>query len=258
MHDRAAEVPQEATAGANPQEAIAGGEPGPAVVLGLALFSAAVTRRFSPLPCLAAYARAAADRQHLVPVRLVLKGEAAPSPLPQVVVVVEAETAPAALLLASPSGCEGGRGASPSGCSGETSRHAPTAGGRDGGGTSRHAPSSGGGYGGGTSRNSPSAGGALWRAAREGSIRACCLPAELCGEQPEREASGPAVSLLSSVESSQRGKHRSNKDVTGLYSLVSEVCHVTMEGRRSAVQLQHSSPAESNQRGKHQGLLSPC
>ncbi|MGH0130573.1 UNVERIFIED_CONTAM: hypothetical protein FKN15_015424 [Acipenser sinensis] len=49
---------------------------------------------------------------------------------------------------------------------------------------------------------------ALWRAAREGSIKACSLPAQLCGEQPEREASGPAVSLLTSVESSQRGKYQ--------------------------------------------------
>ncbi|MGH0124600.1 UNVERIFIED_CONTAM: hypothetical protein FKN15_056806 [Acipenser sinensis] len=89
MHDRTTAVPQ---------EAIAGGEPGPVVVLGLALFSAAVTWQFSPLLFLAAYARAAADRQHLVPVRPVLKGETAPAPLHQV--VVEAEAAPAALLLA--------------------------------------------------------------------------------------------------------------------------------------------------------------
>ncbi|MGH0182679.1 UNVERIFIED_CONTAM: hypothetical protein FKN15_019597 [Acipenser sinensis] len=93
MYDRAAAVPRKAMAAA---------EPGPAVVLGLALFSAATTRQFSPLLCSAAYARAAADRQHLVPVHPVLKGEAAPAPLPWV--VVEAEAAPAALLLAKAAG----------------------------------------------------------------------------------------------------------------------------------------------------------
>ncbi|MGH0128143.1 UNVERIFIED_CONTAM: hypothetical protein FKN15_061451 [Acipenser sinensis] len=100
MHDRAAAVPQEATA--DPREAIAGGEPGPAVVLGLALFSAAATWRFSPLLFLAAYARTAADRQPSVPVRPVVKGEAAPAPL--LWVVVEAEAAPVALLLAKAAG----------------------------------------------------------------------------------------------------------------------------------------------------------
>ncbi|MGH0134898.1 UNVERIFIED_CONTAM: hypothetical protein FKN15_004464 [Acipenser sinensis] len=78
--------------------AITGGEPGPAVVLGLALFSAAATRRFSPLHCSAAYTRAAADCQHLVPVCPVLKGEAAPAPLPRM--VVEAKAAPAPPHLA--------------------------------------------------------------------------------------------------------------------------------------------------------------
>ncbi|KAK6467803.1 butyrophilin subfamily 1 member A1-like [Huso huso] len=52
-------------------------EPGPATVLGLALFSAAVTRPFSPLLCSAAYAKAAADRQPSVPVYPVVKGKAA-------------------------------------------------------------------------------------------------------------------------------------------------------------------------------------
>ncbi|MGH0135930.1 UNVERIFIED_CONTAM: hypothetical protein FKN15_059146 [Acipenser sinensis] len=80
----------------------AGGEPGPAVVLGLALFSAIATRRFSPLLGSATYAKAAADRQPPVPVCPVLKGEAAPAPLPRV--VVEAEAAPAALLLAKAAG----------------------------------------------------------------------------------------------------------------------------------------------------------
>ncbi|MGH0148566.1 UNVERIFIED_CONTAM: hypothetical protein FKN15_033612 [Acipenser sinensis] len=83
----------------------AGGEPGPAVVLGLALFSAAATRQFSPSLCLAAYARAAADHQHLVPVRPVLKGEAAPALPPRVVVVeAKAEATLAALLLAKEAG----------------------------------------------------------------------------------------------------------------------------------------------------------
>ncbi|MGH0119110.1 UNVERIFIED_CONTAM: hypothetical protein FKN15_031443 [Acipenser sinensis] len=104
MHDRAAAVPQEATVAADPRETIAGGEPGPAVVLGFALFSAAVTRQFSPLLFLAAYARAAVDCQHLVPVRPVLKGEAAPAPLPRVVVMAETEAAPAALLLVKAAG----------------------------------------------------------------------------------------------------------------------------------------------------------
>ncbi|MGH0125160.1 UNVERIFIED_CONTAM: hypothetical protein FKN15_032113 [Acipenser sinensis] len=103
MHDRAAAVPQEAMAAADPWEVIAGGEPGPAVMLGLALFSVVATRQFSPLLGSATYARAAADRQPPVPVRPVLKGEAAPAPLPQVV-VVEVETAPAALLLAKAAG----------------------------------------------------------------------------------------------------------------------------------------------------------
>ncbi|MGH0133837.1 UNVERIFIED_CONTAM: hypothetical protein FKN15_053831 [Acipenser sinensis] len=96
MHDRAAVVPQEATAAEDPREANAGGEPEPVAVLVLALFSVTVTQRFSPLLFLAACVRAAADRHPSVPVCPVVKGEAAPAPLPQVV-VVEAEAAPAPL-----------------------------------------------------------------------------------------------------------------------------------------------------------------
>ncbi|MGH0152170.1 UNVERIFIED_CONTAM: hypothetical protein FKN15_033101 [Acipenser sinensis] len=80
----------------------AAAEPGPAVVLGLALFSAVETWRFSSLLCSAAYARVAVDRQPPVPVCPVVKGEAAPAPLPRL--VVEAEAAPAALLLANAAG----------------------------------------------------------------------------------------------------------------------------------------------------------
>ncbi|MGH0134648.1 UNVERIFIED_CONTAM: hypothetical protein FKN15_029246 [Acipenser sinensis] len=110
--------PQAMQSSRQPREVIAGGEPGPAVVLGLGLFSAAATRRFSPLHCSAAYARAAVDHQPSVLFPPVMKGEAAPAPLPWVVVVeaeaapapfpqvvvVEAEATPAALLLAKASG----------------------------------------------------------------------------------------------------------------------------------------------------------
>ncbi|MGH0152092.1 UNVERIFIED_CONTAM: hypothetical protein FKN15_052885 [Acipenser sinensis] len=75
----AAADPGESMAAADPWEATAGRETGPVAVLVLALFSAAATWRFSPLLCSAAYARAAADCQHPVPVHPVLKGEAAPS-----------------------------------------------------------------------------------------------------------------------------------------------------------------------------------
>ncbi|MGH0171404.1 UNVERIFIED_CONTAM: hypothetical protein FKN15_006337 [Acipenser sinensis] len=93
----------------------------------------------------------------------------------------------------SPSGSEGGSGSSPSGCSGETRKHAPSAGGSDGGGSSSHDPSAGGGDGGGTSRYSSSAG-------RGGSYPPTEVEAEPAGTLPLLAEVGATHSPPTEVE----------------------------------------------------------